>query len=231
MAEAEDQSNDNPLVSLKELLLLPADRYGKRLRAVLNEIDHLHGVPRIKPIGVKINEDRDDLGRYVKHSGTGKPLRIELSRRKNDQLELTFAHEIGHLLEAALIPGSSFGVRKWAFDDLMRDWRFAVRSSVSFRKLENIAETRQAATVGADGTVTHREADPRFLSYLLEDQELWARSYAQYVAVSGQNSTLLEQIRPRCFPRYAIPVQWSDNEFEPILQAVDELFNRLRWRR
>lgn len=223
MAEAADQPRDDPLVSLREPLRLPADRYGKRLRAVLNEIDQLHGVPRIKPIGVKINNDRGVLGRYVKHPGTGEPLRIELSRRKNDRLELTFAHEVGHFLEGAVIPGSTFGVRKWAFDDVTQSWRAAIRSTSSFQRLRSIVE--------AGGTIPGLEEAPQFVSYLLQDQELWARSYAQYVAVRSHSETLLEQIHPRCFPQSAVPIQWNREEFEPVAEVIETLLERIGWRK
>lgn len=208
MAEVEDQPDEPALVSLGEVLRTPPDRHGKRLRLVVAAIDGLHGVPAIRPIEVRITTSRDDiLGRYIKHSGTGEPERIEVSRRRNDRLELTFAHEVGHLLEGALIPPPSrFGVRNWTTDVVMQDWRAAVKSTDSYRRLEEIARTGRV-TIGESGEMTSRVAPPGYLSYLLKEEELWARSYAQYISSRSRNETMLAQVRARCYPSESFPIQ------------------------
>ena len=158
-----DYSSVNRLVSVREVVRLPADKFGKQLRVILNAIDNLHQVPTIKPIDVKVGRDRDRLGGYIKHSGTGRPLGIEVSRRQNDPMELAFAHEIGHLIEGAMIPDAPFGVRNWVNDKMTRDWRRAVRTTAAFQKLQQITQTGRISIHQAAGIFTDRAANPTYL--------------------------------------------------------------------
>lgn len=194
MTEPGRPPHGGPLVSLREVLRTPADRHGRRLRAVLDAIDRLHIVPAMSPIEVLVTNDRGALGRYVPHLGTGEPVRIEISCRRNDRFELTFAHEIGHLLEKAIIPGSNFGSRNWASGEVTHGWRAAVRETEAYRRLGSAVATGRVTRLKPDGTTTTLEAGSKYVGYLMEDAELWARSYAQYIALRTQERAMLPPI-------------------------------------
>lgn len=71
------------------------------------------------------------------------------------------------------------------------------------------------------------------LRALLGLEEVWARSYAQYiVSQSGAPELQLELDAARApVPgRVYYPLQWADDDFQPIGQAIDTLFRRLGWR-
>ena len=168
------------------------------------------------------------MGVYRKEAGTGKPISIEISTR-GDSPELTFAHEVGHFLEGAAIPGSSFGVRQWAFDEFAKDWQTAVKRSETWRILSEILASKIVVVVDPSGHKAERPTMTSYVTYLLSTEELWARSYAQYVASRGRSEVLLDQIRTRRYPVAAFPLQWGDDEFEPIARKFDNLFRKIGW--
>ena len=77
-----------------------------------------------------------------------------------------------------------------------------------------------------------RGLDVARVSYLLDYNEMWARSYAQYIALRSEKPLLLRQLSPVS----ALPVslhqllQWESDDFVPILDAIDALFRRKGWR-
>ncbi len=105
---------------LSKLLVAPGDAFGKKVRSALRVIDSIHhvGDQTIRRIEVVETNDRQSLGNLVYHPGTGEPLRLEISRR-NEQVEFTLLHEVGHFLELAAIPRADFGHRHWKTDPLL----------------------------------------------------------------------------------------------------------------
>lgn len=83
------------------------------------------------------------------------------------------------------------------------------------------------------------QATPSWFKYAHSDLELWARGYAQYIAVRSGDLTMMAQLRAQQ-AKYvdakrggdlAIPHQWEDDDFEPIAQAIDGLFTALGWKK
>ena len=73
----------------------------------------------------------------------------------------------------------------------------------------------------------------KYASYLLQTHEIWARSYAQYIAVRSGDKLMLEQLKTMQAVKQHASVyyasQWDDDDFEPIAKAIDELFEELGW--
>jgi hypothetical protein len=69
------------------------------------------------------------------------------------------------------------------------------------------------------------------VEYLLTPHELFARAYAQYIALVSESSELRAQMRTahqiQVFAVYH--PQWDDDDFEPIRRQLDELFRRRQW--
>ncbi len=57
---------------------------------------------------------------------------------------------------------------------------------------------------------------------------MWARSYAQYIAVKSKNATMLEELKVYQTSN-EILTQWEDNDFVEIVRAIDELYKVLGW--
>lgn len=56
---------------------------------------------------------------------------------------------------------------------------------------------------------------------------LWARSYAQYIAIKSKDALLIGQLDKLRIEKE--PNQWSDSEIVSIMQAFDETFRSLGW--
>ncbi len=127
---------------------------------------------------------------------------------------LTLAHELGHYIDYFGLgenPGYSATSKT-----LMSAWKKAVYNSKAYINLKQELAQRQAAYLP---TSHHR--------YLLKHDELWARSYAQYIAEKSGNSILkkdLEFIRSR-----HILNQWNEDDFVEIKAAIDKVFKTLGW--
>lgn len=209
-------------VRLREIVRLPQNRFGKRLRSVVEAIESVHGVPRMEPIPVIETKSRTDNGAYKRVRGSGEPVAIEISKRGSN-IELTFAHELGHFLESAAIPGSTFGDRQWVFDDFTKKWQDVVRESPSVVTLQEMLD--------ADAPMDEEfGVGRRYAEYLLRLEELWARSYAQYVATVSGNGVMLSQIQARRSPELLHRLQWDDGEFGPIASEFESLFKEIGWR-
>lgn len=179
------------------------------IRDVLNLIDQVHGDGKLPKIPVKIDSATRRNGAYISWRD-GRAEAITLSR-KGDRPRLTVAHEIGHFLDH-----QAMGITK-RFDytgPFWADWRAAVAKSQAVQDL-------QAA------------APSRYRDYLLETRELWARCYAQFIALKSGDPAMLEAIRQTreigagTF-RFS---QWEEEDFKPIAEAIEAMFTMLGWMR
>lgn len=166
---------------------------------------------------------------------------------------------------AAIAPYTRVGLPSSADvgNPLLTDWRATVLNAPSTQRLEHWARAAPSEAIyrahparytgfTGDGVVP-TDVSRTYLQYLLRPEELWARSYAQYIAIrSGQAQGLTQlrqvqrvgarravsatrryapetdQARPR--RAWAYPHQWTDAEFRPIAEAIDALFETLGWR-
>jgi hypothetical protein len=143
---------------------------------------------------------------------------------ENGYTEADVVHEVGHLLDA-------FGLGQGAYASpthpLLDAWRVAVNQTSAIQLLR----AHQAQThVQLQGR--RIRLDQPLLEYLLRPHELFARSYAQLVAVTSGDAALRAEIG-----QYAAapgkttvyPEQWNDLDFEPVAQALDQLFLNVGW--
>ena len=61
----------------------------------------------------------------------------------------------------------------------------------------------------------------------MSDEELWARSYAQYIAKKSGNQDMNAQLAE--MQESPFPSQWSDDDFAPIMEAIDGIFRAKGW--
>lgn len=132
------------------------------------------------------------------------------------QFEFSFLHEIGHFLDNhALVPGTPFATTLCKTNDLA-DWMDAVRKSPEIISLRlDYANHKNVAKA----------------AYLLHPQEIWARSYAQWIVERSQDPALksaLDSLR-RSQNQTDAKSQWSDRTFAPISAAITDLFERRGW--
>ena len=183
----------------------------RRLRKMLDIIDRLHGNGHLPVVRVtwRTLQDRRaaEFLAFAAEAELPDQLRIDPSRRR---WAIAAIHEVGHLLDlrglgTPLHPAS-------VDDDRMDPWRRAVETSGEVAMLGNLLG-------GPD-------------EYYLRPEELWARSYAQWVAERSALPWLRRQIRElRGTNRRQVTyyTQWDDDAFAPIAAATDDLFRGLGW--
>jgi hypothetical protein len=127
--------------------------------------------------------------------------------------ELGLVHEIGHFLERFGIPGHQDGNRPYATDPTLAGWLAAIQASGAYARL---------------GQLRGPGVDPAKVAYLLHESELWARSYAQYIATRTRDKILLRQLDLyRVKQKVYNDAQWDDADFTPIAAAMDQLFQSI----
>lgn len=209
-------------------------KYARVYEDALTAIDAVHGDGTLPEIPVKTQSNMQAHGQYVHFIGGG-PRDIAING-KGDHLQTTLAHEVGHFLDHMGIgePG------KFASESspLLGEWRQATGMSQAMQSLVNKSLKPESYAVNV--TVTHSSGQqltynakpsPEHLRYLLSDKEVWARSYAQYVATRSGNEAMLAQIAEQRKDQLYGDRQWADDDFQPIARAIDNLFQGLGWRK
>lgn len=209
-------------------------KYATAYEDALNAIDGVHGDGVLPEIPVKTKSNMQAYGLYTHYVGAG-PRDIAING-KGDHLQTTLAHEVGHFLDHMGIgePG------KFASESspLLGEWRQAAGMSRAMQTLVNKSIKPESYAVNV--TVTHSSGQqltynakpsPDHLRYLLSDKEVWARSYAQYVATRSGNEAMLAQLAEQRKDQLYGERQWDDDDFQPIARAIDNLFQGLGWRK
>jgi hypothetical protein len=137
-------------------------------------------------------------------------------RRRAPNRRFVALHEIGHFLDACGLPGKG-----WSSEShpMLVPWRQAVIASRAYRGLIELSEAN-------DSTTSQRA------TVLLDTTELWARSYAQFVAARSGVDALknsIDVLRQREPGEVYWPRQWDDEDFGEIEVAIEGLFRRVGW--
>ena len=184
---------------------------------VASAIDRLHEVSSLPQVSIVYTESRSSFARYS--PGDRTPV-LELSRR-GPHPALSLTHEFGHLLDHAL---GNFDVysttrRPSPFQSVLS----AANDSKALREWRDVQTGKTPVPIGTDR---------RQLDYWLVPQEVWARAYAQYVAVRSGSPLLLRDLQTsidiESLPLYR-NVQWQADDFEPIASAIDTALRQIGW--
>lgn len=153
--------------------------------------------------------------------------------------DLALCHEVGHLLDHLAIGGpppvgaGGFPYASERRVDVLQRWQQAVDESDATQRLRAMERTGVCAAVSTDGTPVTLQCSQTYVEYLLRPCEQWARSYAQWVAVTSGDARLMQQLRAvRRVPWGDIDYQeqWGTRDFAKIQDALDQLFQELGWR-
>jgi hypothetical protein len=195
---------------------------GKEASEALGAIGSLHQLPAQMP-GVELRNGGGNmkmLGAYYHNPVTDVPSHINLNP-KGKYPALTTAHEIGHYLDHKL-----FGQDVHGFGSHSRtltgqspsphptpyqQWHQAITNTPTYKTLQ-----------------ANRSLMPKYVDYLNTPTEMFARSYAQWVATKSQNPTMMAElaILRGTKGQKNVPNQWLDNEFAPVSRAFDAMFGR-----
>lgn len=213
-----------------------SSRSGKVVKGVdeaMEEIDRIHGSPAgllddIADDALDVMAMRGDqtLGSYsFTAKGTPEVFRISTGGAADHQA-FTMAHEFGHFFDhqdfGTRAKFASQGPREGAWGK----WWDAIEDSDVIQNLRAMASDPSRRIVDLpDGR--RMEAPLGFVNYLLDEREIFARAYSQWIAAeSGQGSVLrkgLDAMRGSTEGQ-VLGSQWSDESFEPIRRAFRALF-------
>lgn len=209
-------------VPLGRALVLPPRILCEDLYQAVRSLSQVHGDGEIAPIPVLLRPRLPALATFVTRQG--QPSEI-LVRAEGVHRGFVFLHEVGHLLDFAAFgtPGtyaSASGAERFA------TWQEACLASQAAQELLRVIDD-VGSSVGADAERRQR------LQRLMSTEELWARGYAQYVAVQSGNPALLtalDAFRTRPLGPLYYPLQWDDDDFSPIGAAIEAMIRRQGWR-
>ena len=212
-------------IPISRALVVRAGLANDDLREAVSAINRVHGdgdLPEIPVsfVGTLPAADGEADGRLSftrRNDGLAMPVSI-LVRSGAPHRHFVLVHEVGHLIDLNGLPGPDFASRLLDVPEL-DEWRHKVVGTDAYRALQSLTDP----VVGGD------PSRARDLSRL---DELWARSYAQFVAVRSQAAALLqalERLRDRPRSEVYYPRQWDDGDFREVDRAIEHLFRRQGW--
>lgn len=199
----------------------------------LSAIGKVHGDGELPVIPIERERAKSRFGGYWHKTHTGEATKISLRTGGfDDHPELTLAHEIGHFLDHQ--GAGERGVFSSVEDGAFAEFRRVVSQTRAIREIERLVK-ESAIPVMHGGARIEYPVDRKYLTYLLDPKEVWARAYAQYITLRSGDQTLREQLdQLRLRLRWAqvhYPSQWDDDDFAPVAEAVDRLMLKLGWRK
>ena len=225
-----------PLVSdpsearhLREFVVHSIDDPALHTQAILEVVASVHRVPEVPAIVADLKQLSD--GTHARYRSIhGIPTSITTSTLAT-RPHLETLHEVAHFLDDA------------AYGEI---GRFASETEPVFADVMNaIHETPTVERLRAmrDGTLVLRSgfrvpvapadqaAHDATVAYALENRELFARAYAQYITHETQHPALMKDLRHALASPgdRAYGSQWDDDEFSPVQKAFRELLRRLSW--
>jgi hypothetical protein len=193
--------------------------------AGIQAIDQVVGDGVLHKIDVRFGLLEDEGGHFW-HSGTGTS---EILIDQNTKIPaMTIAHEIAHRLDVDVLGHKkTYGSERINYltktVQIMSVWHLAIYRSNAYRSLK-VAQTK-------------RKKDQQYqqdLSVLLRPRELFARSFAQYIAIRSQNPQMLSELMilldsNNFLPNEFLQYQWEANDFEAIAKSFDQMLYNLGW--
>lgn len=209
-------------------ILIRPHLHDSYFRNAVAAVDAVHGdgiLPKIEA-GIMLMEKHE--GAFDGIAGIESSFVIAVDPRV-EAVELTALHEIGHVIDfCALGRGRRYQSAK---SQEMQRWRSQVQKSKSYKTLANNRGYLSAKIELPDTRTVEISLNQEFVEYSLEWRELFARSYAQYIAMQSRNKTLQEQLdQARNQPIHQIyAMQWHDADFHDIAQALDQVLRQREW--
>lgn len=215
-------------------------------------IDKVHSDGGLSKIPVKVTTSAARMGGFmhqIRRTPRGHepsaPVKIMIDAEHESRMDTTI-HEIGHFLD---YQGIATAVGAWrgfgylekttplneflAGYETKRDKLLTLLDKIENSKLAKTIVTARYNSRDYAYKVDGREVLPssRMLNYLGNRQELFARSYVQYIVRKTQDKRLSDsmQLHMKNMPEYAQFQYHKKEDFGEIEKAFDDLFTELGW--
>lgn len=210
----------------------PGTKVQKGVTAARKRIDEVHASPDGMPaIPIQQTSGEKTLGAYRYTTRAGDAMDLNVSSAKSTQSSV-FTHEFGHYFDhqdfGKARSFSSVEAANGVPDAALKEWWDAVSESEAVKTLQGLRPRKdnpvlKLTHVMDDGRVIDLRVDHDYVRYLLDPREVFARSYAQWIATeTGDASMLKEILEDGTFGPY--PGQWSEEDFAPIAKAFRKVF-------
>ena len=229
-----------PRLSLCDRVVTADTEVKPPLESACRAIDAVHdtgpaGAATLEVFSVTGSEIEGAEAAYAYNKDTGRALGIYLSR-ESSRPALSLVHEIGHFLDHTALRDApvtaNAGYFTSAASALFARWRAAVRLTDAVQHLQTVIEHVSATVTLEDGGEVSVGIDHDYVNYLLDDKELFARSYTQYVVEHGGDGIMkahLQNLRER--PLAALyPLAWGPDDFAPVAAELDIVFQLKGWK-
>lgn len=194
--------------------------------AIASRVHGLQGLPRV-PVVQRLL-DADELARYTPDPKTGDPAYIGIESGKTTLLAIL--EEFGHMIDHQAFYKNQYASLKASMGEgPLARWWSVINQTTAIQDLRSLR--RAFYTYDVEG---QKPVDRSFVAYLLRPDEIFARSYRQFIAVYSGDRRLLQAVGSRQNkPGFEIgyTVQWTDDEFEAIALELEQVFRRLGWLR
>jgi hypothetical protein len=187
---------------LEDIVALPRrSPLAPELTRALAAAASLHGVRcDLTPVPVRPTTTTSEAGAYRFRKRD--PIDIRVSARSG-RVAIGFLHELGHLIDHQLGYDPRNSIWASAIHPTFAAWR-AVAAALAGRPFPGGRSRRR---------------------YFESPHEVWARSYAQTVALRSGDTALVEQLET--LQRAGDPFVWPAGRFEPVALEVERVFERL----
>ncbi|HEY0007319.1 MAG TPA: hypothetical protein VGB55_01230 [Tepidisphaeraceae bacterium] len=218
-----------PTVPVAERLQGPSrGKLADALKSATKAVDKLHGIePASASIPVKLNSSTTYNGLFSYKRYSGAPVGIQISTNATAP-RMTLLHEIGHWMDLTQFgKADQYGT---TINENFAKFRAAVKETRAVKTLQALSDNPLVALKNGRSV---RVPKP-YVDYLLQTHEVWARAYAQYIAIESGDPVILQELNSMRESDDKQPVevrrprQWTDEDFEPIRAVIKGILFDLR---
>lgn len=186
---------------------ITAPKVSGQVKQALEAVSEIHTIPEIKLTPIRIQTMLGRIaGRYVRASS---PSYVVINPNAHS-ISMTVWHELAHVLDHRALHG--YGERIFASEGqpTLRQLMREIRQSVAVSRLYDLAN--------ANGQ-----------TYWIQEREIFARAYSQWIATETQDESALQFIRDVRLRKYEVEsiwkdTQWTQADFRQIRKAFRALF-------
>jgi hypothetical protein len=182
----------------------------------------------MRVVPVRRTRSRTDAGEYPWRQVDSEPITISFSMY-SDHPHLTIAHEVGHFVDQhALGRFGRFASATGRVQAIMQ----AIGGSQAVAALRGLIGRQTTVLELRPGRRERHALSPTFIQHLLRPEELFARAYAQYIAVRSGQPELLTQLRQErgaLLSGRVYHTQWEEQDFDAIRDAFDRTLAEKGW--
>jgi hypothetical protein len=212
LAQTEPPARTSPVSEAIDVKL--KGQAGELVNAGLAAIDRVHDDGVLPTIELKDTPQSDFGFLKTKQVGAGIGADSVAVRATGPWPAFTAVHEMGHFIDLEAIGAKGDLASRAGNPDM--------------KAVLDVADKTQAIKgLRAKMATTANPNMRKYLNYLLQPYEIWARAYSQFVAEKAGNVTLERDLEKAL--KTEKWRQWERADFAPLSDAIEKLFKKLGW--